>query len=208
MPTSTFSALSSLRNRLRNGGRPRETDESSQMLYDDESLPEALPCPASYEYLSRRAAPTANTVITDEEELRPWLLVTRPVPREHAEKRGGCIVSAPSGIAKANSSTALQYFCLQYTDEADGRAAYLPRLDEMVLKLPESPTCHLESRNSSNSNACTEEGEDDHCVATSPHHSAPIRAAAYSTPKHLWRKKKGDVLGKQCAGAHDESSSA
>ncbi|KPA74400.1 hypothetical protein ABB37_09104 [Leptomonas pyrrhocoris] len=125
------------------------------------ALPNALPCVDFYERYPNRVGALGNVIITDEEELRPWLLVARPVPREHAETRGGCIVFAPSHGTKTNSSTALQFFCLtDPDDEVYGRAAYLPRLDDITVKSPDATLCSSEN-SSSNHNALTAEDSDE-----------------------------------------------
>lgn len=72
-----------------------------------------------------------NVVITVEEELRPWLLVTRPVSRKEAEKHGCCIIFKPLQAKKSRDAqapaTAL-YFCITDTDDmVYGRAAYIAR---------------------------------------------------------------------------------
>lgn len=101
--------------------------------------PAALPCHNYFDVYPEEIGPYGNIVVHDEQELQAWLLVARPVTREHAEKEGGCIAYTPSTAknGKRNDSGSdgnaaavwkeAQYYCITDADDVVyGRGVYLP----------------------------------------------------------------------------------
>lgn len=99
------------------------------------AIPAALPCVNLYKKYPEKIRPMGNVVITDEAALQPWLLVSRRVSCEEAQKHGGCIVFTPSlskeGHVEAGKVKP-QYYRINTDDEVYGRAAYIPRPNKAV----------------------------------------------------------------------------
>lgn len=114
-------------NRVRTANRSAHLRQSSPAA----TLPQALPCLDFYERFPNRVGAIGNVVITVEEELKPWLLVVRPVSRKEAEKHGSCIIFKPSQAKKSRDAqapaTALYFRITDTDDMVYGRAAYIAR---------------------------------------------------------------------------------
>lgn len=92
--------------------------------------PNALSCLNFYDLYPERVGAMGSVVVTNFKDVEPWLLVARAVTKDEAEKRGGCIIYAPS-LTKARKgvtiATDAQYYCITDSDDVVyGRAAYIP----------------------------------------------------------------------------------
>ena len=100
----------------------RTTPARSAMAY-----PAALPCTDVADYYRDLECPLGNVVMTDINELKPWLPIMRRITQEEAEQLEGCILYTPTSNSSKEGAKP-EYYCITNTDDdVYGRACYISR---------------------------------------------------------------------------------
>lgn len=100
----------------------RTTPARSAMAY-----PAALPCTDVADYYRDLECPLGNVVMTDINELKPWLPIMRRITQEEAEQLEGYILYTPMSNSSKEGAKP-EYYCITNTDDdVYGRACYISR---------------------------------------------------------------------------------